>query len=276
MQILSPQTVSTAADIAKSECSEGNLEILFMQAGPGQYMPRDWYGKAKLVALTIRGALAAAARDPRTAEGLKEFVRLVAEMAAPADPEGITPGTPFWRLRDAVRACGFDLHAAYETTGEHGGWEPVRRRLTGVRILPLDHPLAPLSTEITVLESDFERLGMSVALNVYRQAVDCLTDQRFEAANSQLRALLEEVVVHLAVCRGASTPRQARREPIRRRVEPTRRDRQLCDAHGGVTGHVVRFHGYGPAERSGQLAESRLRSCPREADCGSERGPRDW
>jgi hypothetical protein len=118
---------------------------------------------------------------------------LVAERTAPAEEGDVPAGTPFWQLREALRSDGLDLVAEYETTEEM--WGRSRSRLLGARLLPLDGPRAPLSDEITALEHEFDRLGLTVARNCYRQAVDHLVEQRFEAANGQLRAMFEAVAV---------------------------------------------------------------------------------
>jgi hypothetical protein len=81
-------------------------------------------------------------------------------------------------------------------------------RLIRVRFLPLDEPKMPLSEEITALEADFVRLGLTVALNHYRQAVKNFVEQDFEAANGQLRTMLESVVIHFAVAKGFQQTQQ--------------------------------------------------------------------
>ncbi|MFP3991006.1 hypothetical protein U9R90_26770 [Streptomyces sp. E11-3] len=209
MRTPSSPVVGTAADIAKNAFSEGELEILFLQAGLDGFMPKSWYGKAKLVAPTVRTARAAAAdADPAAVEGLRDFVRLVAEKVAPNTPDGVEAGTPFWKLREAVRSDGFDLHAEYTEITSADPWESLHYRLAGVRLLPLDEPRAPLSAEITALEDDLARLGMDVARSCYQQAVANLVEQRFEAANGQIRAMLEEVAAHLATLHGFARVQQ--------------------------------------------------------------------
>ena len=72
----------------------------------------------------------------------------------------------------------------------------------------MDEPAMPLSEEITALEADFTRLGMSVALNHYRQAVKNFVEEDFEAANGQLRAMIESVLIHIAAAQGFQQTRQ--------------------------------------------------------------------
>ncbi|MFJ9627404.1 hypothetical protein ACIRU8_06835 [Streptomyces sp. NPDC101175] len=207
MKLLSSPAIGHAAEIAKGLFSKAELEIVFMKAGLDTYMPSDPYTKAELVARTVRDAHRRAADADLTArKALHEFVRLIAEQTAPARQEDVPVGTPFWRLREALRADGFDLVAEYETSEDMFSRPTVT--LAGVRVLPLDEPRAPLSDEITALEHDFDRLGMAIAKNCYRQAVDNLVEQRFEAANGQLRAMFEAVAVHVATAHGFTTTQQ--------------------------------------------------------------------
>lgn len=147
-------------------------------------------------------ALRAAGKGNEAAkDALTEFVRLVAERIAPRSPEDqIVPGSPFWTLREAARSDGFDLRAEFSA-----GSTP---RPIGVRLLPLAEPKMPLSEEITALEADFVRLGPTVALNHYRQAVKNFVEQDFETANGALRTMLESVVIHFAVAKGFQQTRQ--------------------------------------------------------------------
>jgi len=178
-----------------------------MRAGLDCFIPSDPYSKAELLVRTVRDAQRRAAdADLKARKALREFVRLIAERSAPSAQEDVRAGTPFWQLREALRADGFDLVAEYETS--EGMWDMPEANLAGIRLLPLDEPRAPLSDEITALEHDFDRLGLTVARNCYRQAVDSLVEQRFEAANGQLRAMFEAVVVHAATAHGFTAAQQ--------------------------------------------------------------------
>jgi hypothetical protein len=177
------RAVGYAGDITPVIFSGPKIENLFMKAGLSRFQPpprrgAQRYGKDELVASTLYAAQAAVdTGDDNAEEGLKEFILLVAEKAT---------GDYFARLLDAVRSAGFDLHLADGET----------------RLLPLDEPRAPLSQAITALESEFDRLGMDIAKNHYRQAVDSLVDGRSEASNGQMRAMLEAVVIHVATIKG--------------------------------------------------------------------------
>ena len=202
VRALSSAVIGCAADIAITAFNAGDLNLLFVRAGLGQFAPGSAYGKSALVSAGITPALWAAGEgDTDVGDGLNEFVRLVAEKVAPrTSADEIAQGTAFWRLREAMRADGFDLQTEFSADS------PARR--IGVRLLPLDEPAMPLSEEITALEADLTRLGMPVALNHYRQAVKNFVEEDFEAANGQLRAMLESVIIHFAVAQGFRQTRQ--------------------------------------------------------------------
>jgi hypothetical protein len=55
-----------------------------------------------------------------------------------------------------------------------------------------------LPQEITALESDLSTRGYTIALNHYQHAVDGLVNKKYESANGDLRAALEDLVTRLA------------------------------------------------------------------------------
>ena len=55
-----------------------------------------------------------------------------------------------------------------------------------------------LPQEITALESELAARGYTIALNHYRHAVDGLVNKKYESANGDLRAALEDLVTRLA------------------------------------------------------------------------------
>lgn len=126
---------------------------------------------------------------------------------APSTPDdAIERGSPFYLLREAARSDGYDLIIDYEESGE-APWDR-RATVVGVRLLPMDNPAAPVGDAVTALENELSRLGLTTALNCYEQAVANLVDQRFESCNGQLRAMLEAVVVGVAVRVGFVSSRQ--------------------------------------------------------------------
>ncbi len=52
------------------------------------------------------------------------------------------------------------------------------------------------------------KLGLTVALNHYRQAVQNFVEENFEAANGQLRTMLESVIIHFAEAKGFPRTKQ--------------------------------------------------------------------
>lgn len=202
MRLLSSVVIGCAADAAIHVCHLGDLNILFIRAGLGQFAPGSAYSKSSLVSAGITPALRAAYDGDESAkDGLNEFVLLVAELVGPTTPEEeVAPGTAFWKLREAARSDGFDLRADFSN-------DAMSLRI-GMRLLPLDEPKMPVSEEITALEADFAQLGMRVALNHYRQAVKNFVEQDFEAANGQLRSMFESVIIHFAAARGFSQTNQ--------------------------------------------------------------------
>lgn len=73
-----------------------------------------------------------------------------------------------------------------------------RKVKTKYQAQPTDAGPVPLGSEITALEGELAARGYAVALNHYRQAVDNFRNHQHEAANSQLRTALEDLLVQLA------------------------------------------------------------------------------
>jgi hypothetical protein len=183
----SAAVVACAGHLAVNVFSKPDLNMLFLRAGLDKFAPGERYSKSELVNAGISPALRKRT-DPAVGKGLWTFVELVAQrLAFQADGE-VNPGEPLWQLREAQRSDGLDL-----AVDDGVGSEPFE-----VRLLPMDDPAAPLSRQITALEADFDRLGMTAAATHYEQAVDNFRDQNFEAANGQLRSMFEAVVVHTA------------------------------------------------------------------------------
>jgi hypothetical protein len=183
-----------AATVAPSLYTSAQLEALFMRVGLSAWQPApsrgaQRYAKTELASATVHGALKSALTGHADAvQGLNEFILSVAGKAkGPAGDE----------LREAVRSAGFDLRTVDGQT----------------RLLPLDEPMSPLSGAITALEADLVRCGLTVAQRHYRQAVDCLVDGRAEAANGQMRAMFEEVIVMAAVAHGFNRTKQGQGGP---------------------------------------------------------------
>lgn len=201
MRQFSEHVVGQAAESASEVFRKTDLSRVFVTAGLGRFVPTDSSSKGELVSNTVRAALAEARKgDEAVAEGLARFTTRVVERAADrGDAE--EEGSHFSLLREALRADGYDVHLEWEST--RGSWSTSSQpRVSNVRILPLDDAAAPMTATITALAADLSRLGLDVAANCYRQAIDALADGRFESANGQIRATYEEVLAQAAVATG--------------------------------------------------------------------------
>jgi hypothetical protein len=259
MKPLSPKVVGTAADIALGAFNEPGLDILFMKSGLDHFQSGSRWSKGTILTTTVRAALDAV-RDGDTdaADGLREFVRLVAEKTAPRQPPTpLEPNRAIRELREVLRADGFDLAVEYEDV-EDRNLGP-RTVLRGVRLLPLEDPRVPLSDAITALEHDFQRLSMPVALNHYRQAVTLLVDeQHYEAANSCVRSMFEEVICELAASRGRPRAKQGDGGDA---IAWLKKEDLLPDRDGGryIAGLWQMTHTNGPHPGTTTAGEARFR-----------------
>jgi hypothetical protein len=178
------QAVGNASNIAFN-LTAWSIENLFMRANLTRFQiaPRSGgqrYAKGELLAATLHSAVSAADQgDVEAQEGLKEFICLVAQ-------EPVAAAERVQQLVEAARSAGYDLASIQGT----------------MRLMPLDEPRVPMSGAISSLEVALSELGMTTALNHYRQAVDSLIDGRSEAANGQMRSMFEEVIIQIAVMKG--------------------------------------------------------------------------
>lgn len=85
------------------------------------------------------------------------------------------------------------------------GYELVDHRLAHT-----DPDAAPLAEEMTVLATELETRGWTVALTHYQQAVANFTDGEFESSNAQLRSFLEELLTKAAATRTGKSSRDPR------------------------------------------------------------------
>jgi hypothetical protein len=119
---------------------------------------------------------------------LLTFIRMLVERTV-GDPETAWPW--FRPLCEALLADGYELTWELETDR----WGSATA--SNFQILPTDAGPVPLATEISALEQELSSRGYSDALNHYRQAVATF-EKHEEAANSQLRTVLEDLVMRLA------------------------------------------------------------------------------
>lgn len=112
------------------------------------------------------------------------------------DPED--PPSWFSGLCEALLGDGFKLSWDRQEKTIND-WGLTHKTVTVVyRILPTDSGPVPLGEEISALENDLGLRGFATALNHYRQAVNNFGQHQYEAANGQLRTMLEALVMKLA------------------------------------------------------------------------------
>lgn len=187
MTTLSDPTLGLLVRIGDKPLSARNIKTLMMETGIFQYGNRE-DNKAELLRSRLTGARAAAdAGDGEARRALLAFVEgLVGHVA------GATLKEPDWmdELQERLRADGLELR-------EEPGPGPGRYG-SGYKLLPTDPTPVALPQEITALESELTARGYTIALNHYQHAVDGLVNKKYESANGDLRAALEDLVTRLA------------------------------------------------------------------------------
>jgi hypothetical protein len=137
--------------------------------------------KEKLVQRTLINARKAAEGGDKDAHrGLLKFAKEMTTSFPHPDKE--PPEGYFFQLRDALLADGYDLQ-----------WENPT-----VHIRPTEAPGAEMSREITALQAQLDAAGHDVALNHYSQAIDNLNHHNYEASNSALRTMFEDLLLRVA------------------------------------------------------------------------------
>ncbi|WP_431883800.1 hypothetical protein [Micromonospora gifhornensis] len=199
MQTLSDPTLGLLVEIASGKrFSASDLTTLLMKANVNRYGHLD-SNKQELVRSRLVGARDAVteAGDSDAHRGLLAFVKFVVERAV-KDPED----PPLWfdPLREALLADGYELswQKVEDVTSVGSFSGPVLRERVTYQLLPTDSGVVPLHAEITALEQELASRGYTVALNHYRQAVNAFRQHDYEAANGQLRSMLEDLLVQLA------------------------------------------------------------------------------
>lgn len=187
---ISRPTIGLLAEVATALYTRTEFGRLFDRCGL-EYDERGNLAKDALVHQTLRRAQTKADRaDSRARKGLLAFVRIIIE-------QKYEPGSSSWsgrisenelaEIREALFADGYDLRVEIIENLMPGESSRIK-----AQILPTDSTTVPLGDEITSLEAQLGERGYTVAATHYRQAVSNLTDHQYEAANSQLRSMLEE------------------------------------------------------------------------------------
>ena len=72
------------------------------------------------------------------------------------------------------------------------------------RLIPATPGPVNVASEISVLESELQQRGYSIAVSHYRQAVDNFVDGNWEASNGQVRSFIEDLFVIAGASAGFS------------------------------------------------------------------------
>jgi hypothetical protein len=192
MRVLSDPTLGLVVEVAARQFSDEELRTLLMRADLWQYsgvkrkrqeLVRDHLLSARDYADEYGSQM----QDVRLA--LLTFIRMIVERTV-RDPTSAP--TWFGELCEALLADG------YELTWELGKGDWGLPQASNYQILPTDPGPVPLNTEISALEADLRSRGYDQALNHYKQAIEAFGRHDYEAANSQLRTALEDLLMQLA------------------------------------------------------------------------------
>jgi hypothetical protein len=190
MRELSDPTLGLIVEAAAGQFSVSELKTLLMRADLWQFgEDRNATNKQEIARSRVLAArnYADSYGDKDARQALLDFTRMLLERAT-RDPFHV----PEWLddLREALLADGYEIR-------EVNQWDKMVST-SDYQILPTDAGPVPLNAEITALEAELRGRSYDEALNHYRQAVDAFARHDYEAANSQLRTALEDLVMRLA------------------------------------------------------------------------------
>lgn len=196
MTTLSEPTLGLLVQIAVDAFTHDELQTLLLRADLQQQQYLDYglggSGKHGLVRQRLYGARQIALDGDREAHrSLLTFTRMLLErrVSDPEDPPTWLPG-----LRESLLGDGYQI--TYDRTVEMVGYNETVT--VSYQILPTDSGPAPLANEISALERELTKRGYTDAINHYQQAVSNFSLQQYEAANGQLRTMLEALVMGFA------------------------------------------------------------------------------
>lgn len=206
-------------------------------------------GDVRLLLLNrlMQARVAAEARDQQAHRNLLCLVQLIVEKRV-FHPRGLTQAC---ELREAMLADG------YQVTWERASLP--HDDTARCAILPTDAGPVPLAAEISALERELSERGYHIALNHYRQAVATF-ERHEEAANSQLRSALEELVMSLAESQ-TNYLRPSRAGDGSNAIKHLTRTPGLTDDDGGamLKGLWTMIHTKGPHPGRSDAEETRFR-----------------
>jgi hypothetical protein len=173
--------------IGSKGMTASHIKTLMMETGIFEYGNRE-DNKDELLRSRLIGAREAAdAGDDDARRALLTFVEGLAQYLLSK-----SIFTPDWMddLQERLHADGLNLDASVQ--------RKAGRSQKRYQLLPTDPAPVSLPQEITALESELAARGYPIALNHYRHAVDGLVNKKYESANGDLRAALEDLVTRLA------------------------------------------------------------------------------
>jgi hypothetical protein len=191
MTTLSDPTLGILIDaIGQHDFTPAELGVMLLRCDLARYGDGSRRGDTtELLVSALLGAQeqAAAAGDHQAHHGLLKFVRVFIEKTI-----RMPAFAPRWltELREGLLADGYQMRWASGCLPNEAG---------RFDLVPTDAGPVPLAPEINALEQDLGARGYTVTLNHYKQAVNAYRQHDFEAANGQLRAALEDLVVQLAI-----------------------------------------------------------------------------
>lgn len=197
MTRLSDPTVAILIDVGAT-FTKSELKTAFMHADLFKYPASD-ENKEEMIRTRLHSARAAAAHDDANAQrGLLKFATDLVQRTV-ENPDYPPPW--FGNLRNALLADGYELTWEGKPPITLPSGKPLFGSDGDIRysILPTDAAPVPLAGTISALEGELKARGYTSVLNHYRQAVDGLTNHKYESANGDLRTTLEDLVTHLAV-----------------------------------------------------------------------------
>ena len=191
MRVLSDPTlglvVEVVVEVAPTSFLSSDLKTMLLRADLWRFAADHMASDQELVRSSVL-----AARNycdihggENVEQGLLSFVLMIVERAVQYPDRA-----PEWfgELCEALLADGYELRWELDEYG----WA------SRYQFLPTGGSPIPLRPQISALETELSSRGYSDALNHYRQAVDAFARRDHEAANSQLRPALEDLVMRLA------------------------------------------------------------------------------
>ncbi|MBK8078476.1 MAG: hypothetical protein IPK24_23745 [Kineosporiaceae bacterium] len=199
MDTLQDPTLGLLIEVA-SNWTASTLKTVMMRADVFRFgSTDDKANKQEILRARLLGAQRAArGGDASAHRALLDFV-LQFLTGSRTDPEDPPPW--FGELREALLGDGYELawkHAVDDVVDARNVFSRPHETRVEYELRPTDAGPVPLGPEITALEKELEDRGYRVALNHYHQAVDSFSQHRYEASNSQLRAMFEDLLVQLA------------------------------------------------------------------------------